>query len=164
MSGEIFLIDANSLITPYLTYYQFDIVPGFWNQLREQIKNGRVVILDMVKNEIIIGKDSLKTWMETLEIGKYIDHRDPRIVQKYREILDYIQANPCYKQAALAEWAGDNIADPWLIATASVYNYTLITFEEPNKGLNEINPSKNAKIPDVSKVFGVKTNKLFYRI
>ena len=30
MSKEIFLIDANSLITPHLTFYPFDFAPGFW--------------------------------------------------------------------------------------------------------------------------------------
>ena len=33
MEKELFLIDANSLITPYLTYYHFDLVKTFWNQM-----------------------------------------------------------------------------------------------------------------------------------
>lgn len=164
MSKEIFLVDANSLITPHLTFYPFDFAPGFWNQLEQPIKDGRIAVLDMVKAEILRGNDSLKDWMEDLEIGKYLDHREPCILQKYAAILQYIQGNPCYKPAALAEWSRESVADPWLIAAASAYNYTIITFEEANKGLNTRTPSKNAKIPDVSKEFGVKTQKLFYMI
>ena len=33
MEKELFLIDANSLITPYLTFYSFDLVKTFWNQM-----------------------------------------------------------------------------------------------------------------------------------
>ena len=37
MSSSIFLIDANSLITPHLTYYPFDFAPGFWEQIERPI-------------------------------------------------------------------------------------------------------------------------------
>ena len=164
MSKEIFLIDANSLITPHLTFYPFDFAPGFWNQLERPIKDGRIVVLDMVKAEILHGNDSLKEWMEELDVGEYIDHREPCILQKYGSILQHVQNSPCYKPAALIEWSRESVADPWLIATAAVYKYTLITFEEANKGLNAKNPSKNAKIPDVANEFGVKTEKLFYMV
>lgn len=60
MNNEIFLIDANSLITPYLTFYPFDFAPGFWQQLANSIKNGQVAILDVVKAEILRGNDELK--------------------------------------------------------------------------------------------------------
>lgn len=118
----------------------------------------------MVKNEILHGNDSLKEWMEEIDIGNYVDHREPCILQIYGAVLRYIQNSPCYKPAALAEWSRESVADPWLIAVAAAYNYTLITFEEANKGLNIQNPSKNAKIPDVANKFGVKTEKLFYMI
>ena len=29
-----YLIDSNSLISPYRTFYQFDLVPSFWNGLK----------------------------------------------------------------------------------------------------------------------------------
>lgn len=60
MSEEIFLIDANSLITPHLTFYPFDFAPGFWSQLEQSIQDGRIAILDMVKAEILHGNDNLK--------------------------------------------------------------------------------------------------------
>lgn len=162
MNNEIFLIDANSLITPYLTFYPFDFAPGFWEQLANSIRNGQVAILDVVKAEILRGNDELKSWMEQLEIEKYIDHRATPILQRYGQVLQHIQNNPVYKAAVLAEWSRETVADPWLIATAASYNYTIITFEEANRGLSSRNPSKNAKIPDVADAFGVKTEKLYY--
>lgn len=48
-----YLIDSNSLITPYERYYPFDIVVSFWTQLKQYIENGSIVVLDMVKSEIM---------------------------------------------------------------------------------------------------------------
>lgn len=87
MNNEIFLIDANSLITPYLTFYPIDFAPGFWEQLANSIRNGQVAILDVVKAEILRGNDELKSWMEQLEIEKYIDHRATPILQRYGQVL-----------------------------------------------------------------------------
>lgn len=162
MSKEIFLIDANSFITPYLAYYPFDFAKNFWAQLAKHITNGDIAILDLVKDEILQGNDDLKHWMETLSIANYIDHKEPDILENYSSVLTHIQVNTCYKTAALTEWAKASVADPWLIAAAKVKGYTIITFEVPNKGLNSRNPSKIAKIPDVAKQFGVKTENLFY--
>lgn len=162
MEKELFLIDANSLITPYLTFYSFDLAKTFWNQMEWHIQNGNIAILDLVKSEVLKGKDSLKEWMENVEVGQLIDHRDPAIIVKYREVLRHIQENPAYKPAALTEWSREDVADPWLIASAVVGNYTIISFEIANKGLNTHNPSKNAKIPDVAKVFNVEVENLYY--
>lgn len=49
-----------------------------------------------------------------------------------------------------------------MIAAAAVNNYTIITFEVSSGGLSVKTPNKNAKIPDVAKAFGVKTQNLFY--
>lgn len=145
MSDEIFLIDTNSFIAPYLNYYPFDFAPGFWEQMKQFIKNGRIVLLDMVKAEVLQGKDDLREWMNELEIGKLIDHRESAILAQYAAVLQYIQENPCYQAAALTEWARGTVADAWLIATASVYNYTIITFEGSNSGLNPKNQQKRQK-------------------
>lgn len=158
------MIDANSLITPYLTFYPFDFAPGFWEQMEKAIADGKIAILDMVRSEILQGNDSLKEWMDNLKISVYLDHRQPDILAKYSAVLQHIQNNPCYKPSALAEWSNGSVADPWLIATASAYGYNLVTFEVPNKGLNCKNPSKNAKIPDIAKIFGVETVDLYHMI
>lgn len=163
MSQETFLIDANSLITPHLQFYPFDFAPGFWAQIEGHIKDGSIKILDMVAAEILRGSetDALKSWMENLEI-ETIDRREEKIVEKYAEIVQYLQNTRVYKPSALAEWSKGTVADPWLIATAAAYHYTVITFEAHSGGLNEKNPNKFAKIPDVADVFGVKTQQLYY--
>lgn len=163
MSKEIFLIDSNSLITPHLAYYPFDFAPGFWTQMEKHIKAGSIKILDMVKNEICRGKetDNLKVWMEELEVES-IDHRENEILEKYAQIVQYLSDSSLYKPSALAEWSRESVADPWLIAVAATYDYTLITFEKASGGLSKQNPNKFAKIPDVATAFGVRTQPLYY--
>ena len=160
MSKETFLIDSNSFMDSSNRYYSFDLAPGFWNQLTPHINSGRIVILDMVKTEVTNGNDELSDWMSKLN-SPIKDHRENAIIKKYAEVLEFVRKNPCYQEAALHEWAQSNIAGAWLIATAAVHGYTLITFEksaQPNRN----SPSKNAKIPDVAAAFDVKIDNLFY--
>lgn len=161
MSCKIYLIDTNSFIEPFLKFYPFDFAPGFWEQLAQSIKAGKIAVLDLVKNELLQGNDKLKDWVNSLDIGTYVDRRQPQIIEKYGAILQYIQSNPCYKASALQEWSKGTVADPWLIAVAAINHYTIVTFEKSNDGLNDRNPSKMAKIPDVAAEFGVETIDLY---
>ena len=169
MAKEKFLIDSNSIITPYNSYYSFDISIKFWEQLKAKINDGSIIILDLVKDEILKGEDDLSNWFNNLGISTCISHKEPNIISKYAEILQFIQQNSCYKESALKEWAQEHIADAWLIATASVYNYTLITFERKqfetahsNYHTNNNDNIKNLKKETINKTrttFNQKLNK-----
>ena len=105
MAQEKYLIDANAFMTPHLQYYPFDLAPSFWDKLEHYIKDGTIVIMDMIKAEVLQGTDSLRDWMDTLEIGDYLDRRQPEIIAKYTEVLTHLQTNACYQEAALHEWS-----------------------------------------------------------
>lgn len=163
MSPEKFLIDTNSLIAPARNYYQFVFAPSFWRQLSAAISSNDVALLDMVKSEIIKSKkDKLAEWIKNIKPVQCVTCEDKNVMDKYSEILDYIRFQPFYSEEALMEWSVESVADPWLIAAASVHGYTIITFETENRNLNPRYPSKRAKIPDVAKEFNVKTENLFY--
>lgn len=51
MSEQKFLIDTNSFIAPYRQYYAFDFTRAFWEQLEQNINDGKIVMLDMVLDE-----------------------------------------------------------------------------------------------------------------
>lgn len=59
MVEEKFLIDSNSFMTPYRQYYAFDLVPTYWDELSKHADTGRIILLDMVKDEIEKGQDDL---------------------------------------------------------------------------------------------------------
>ncbi|MFA7119564.1 MAG: DUF4411 family protein [Sphaerochaetaceae bacterium] len=161
--NELFLIDANILITPQEQYYPFDLAPNFWVQMAEKIEEGSIAILDMVKDEILVSKekDDLATWFDNLKVGCYVNHKQQDIINKYSEVLQSIQTNPCYKEKALRAWAQEKVADPWLIAAASIFGFTLITIEKRANKPSQYNPSGNPKIPNVASDFYGKVEDLF---
>lgn len=162
MVEEKFLIDSNSFMAPYRQYYAFDLIPTYWDELSKRTESGRLVLLDMVKDEIDKGGDDLADWVGKQTRFEICNHVTPEIISKYQEVLQYVQSCGLYKEQALQAWAPRYIADPWLIAAAAVNNYTIITAEVPSGGLSLKNPNRYAKIPDVAKAFGVRTNNLYY--
>lgn len=156
-----YLIDTNSLITPYKTYYPFDFARKFWEQMKKTIENGNVVLLDLVKDEVNKGDDELSEWINGFSSSLIISHKQPVIIAKYAEILRHIQMSSYYKEKALLDWSKADVADPWLIATACTYGYKIITFETKNGNLSTINKSSRAKIPDICSVFGVECETLY---
>ncbi|MCM1179265.1 MAG: DUF4411 family protein [Clostridium sp.] len=149
-------------MTPYRQYYAFDLVPTYWEEISRCANSGRLVLLDMVKAEIDKGKDDLADWINGQAEFVICKHISSEIISKYQEVLQYVQTCGLYKEQALHTWADGDVADPWLIAAAKVHQYTIITTEVPSGGLSVKNPNKNAKIPDVAKEFGVKTNNIYY--
>ena len=87
-------------------------------------------------------------------IPTYWDELSKRTESGRLVLLDMVKA--------LQAWAPGHIADLWLIAAAAVNDYTIITAEVPSGGLSPKNPNRNAKIPDVAKAFGVRSNNLYY--
>lgn len=164
--SEKYLLDTNVFLTPYESYYAPDIVPSFWGALEEVfIKSNSIAVLDLVIDEILKGEDGLKTWIQNLwdqhEI-QIISHSDVKIIESYGQVMQYLQESPYYTDRTLRNWAKDNIADPWLIATANAYEYTIITFEVPSGVIDIKSPTSRPKIPTVGKHFGITCQNLYY--
>lgn len=156
-----FLIDTNTLITPYKKYYPFDLAPSFWRFMESKLKDGSIALIDKVYDELIVGGDELTDWLLGISPINLVRYKNPDIIKKYGEILSYIQVCGLYKTKALTEWSDNRIADPWIIASAGVLGYTVTTFEEPNGNLSKSSPCSRAKIPEICKVFDVECTDLF---
>lgn len=159
---EKFLLDANTFISPFQNYYPFDFAPGFWKQLEQKLILDSVYILDVAKNEIMKGEDALSEWLDEISDVNIIDRRNSSIIEKYGEVLKFLQDSPLYSDKALRNWSDMNVADPWLIAAASALGYTLVTFETSAGSISINNPSGRPKIPDIAKEFDVRCVNLFY--
>lgn len=159
--NEIFLMDSNTFITPYQQYYAFDLVPAYWNQLITHINSGKIVVLDVVKNELIKGNDDLTTWINGLSGLQVISTHDQGTMNCYARVIQYLQTCGFYKFNAVNTWSQVTVADPWLIASAMKNCYTLVTEEKPSGGLNKKQPNSSAKIPDVARGLGVPTIDIF---
>lgn len=159
--SEKYLIDANSLIRPARAYDPFDFAPSFWQQLRPKISLDKIAVLDKVRDEVLKGTDELSAWISDLPNECILSTQDMQILQKYREVLSFIQQSDKYSEAALRRWSQLDIADPWLIAAAKVYGYTLLSFEQSAGTIPEGSRSKNPKLPDVARHFQVPYTSLF---
>ena len=144
--SQKYLIDANSLIRPARAYYPFDFAPSFWQQLRPKISLDKIAVLDKVQEEILPKECILST-------------QEIQIIQMYRDVLSFIQQSDQYSEAALRLWSRENVADPWLIAAAKVYGYTLLSFEQSAGRITT--RSNNPKLPDVAHHFQVPYTSLF---
>ena len=154
-----YLIDANSLIRPSRAYYPFDFAPSFWPQLRPKISLDKIAVLDKVRDEILKGTDELSAWISDLPNECILSTQDIQIIQMYRDVLSFIQQSDQYSEAALRLWSRENVADPWLIAVAAAYDYTILSFEQSAGRITT--RSNNPKLPDVAHHFQVPYTSLF---
>lgn len=164
-SDEIFLIDSNAFITPYRNYYQFTFAPSFWKQLNNFATNGRIITLDKVEKElckevIVEQKDQMQLWLEDDFTGVKSSSNEQGILENYAMVLNHIQQDSKYNEKALREWADVKVADPWLVAVALEYGYTIISFES-KATIQPNNPIGRAKIPNICEDLGVRYCSLF---
>lgn len=163
-----YLIDSNSLISPYRTFYQFELVPSFWNWFKKAYDDS-IYLVDKVRDELCHAKgtsrDDLQLWIENNCLTKskiILPNTDMDILSEYREVLNYVNKAPVYTQKSYDEWAKFDKADPWLIAIAKANDYTIVTMEERIGNLNPKNPmSKEPRIPDVCDALGVECINLY---
>lgn len=160
--SEKFLMDTNTFITPYVMFYAPDLAPTFWKRLKTSLATN-VAILDLVRDEILKGEDGLSQWLSQLideNSISIIKHGDEKILHEYSQVLGYLQNDEKYTARALRNWSIESVADPWLIATAKAYNYTIVTFETSSGPITT--PTGKPKIPDVANHFCVKCENLYY--
>ena len=91
-SNKVYLVDSNTFITPFKTYYPFDFAPSFWSFLGNNIMNNNIAVLSKVYEEVAKGTDDLAKWITGLGLT-VIDHRTPAIIGKYQDVLAHIQMN-----------------------------------------------------------------------
>src|SRR5690625_3963439 len=166
MTDYIYLIDADAFFTPSKNYYRFSIAPSYWMQFNDLAEKGYIKTIDKIEKEIRPRKkdalkDDIQLWYENDFKGEVLSTEKQEIVSEYINILQFLHENPKYSDKAFNEWSARvDIADPWLIATAKVYGYTVITFERMiiyNGG----SPMGEAKIPNVCEDVNVKCTDLF---
>lgn len=150
----IFLLDANAFLTPSKNYYNFDLAPSYWEKLNQLATDGRIKTIDKINDEICVRdkenkKDDLQIWFENEFKGEVVQTKDQKIVNEYQKVIQYLYNTPKYSKKAFLEWGSNHeLADPWLIATAKVKNWSIVTLEI-KKHYNGGTPLKNAKIPNV---------------
>lgn len=150
--GYKYLLDSNVLIEAKKRWYSFDVCPGFWDSLLGNYKVGVVKSIDFVKSEVLQNDDELTEWVCNRVPDEFFDStNDEAVIQHYQDVQKWVATHSAYKPEAKATFADFNLADPWLIAYAKSFDFTVVTHETFEK--DRIN---KVKIPNVCNQFGVK--------
>ena len=140
------LLDADVLISAYLDRYAPDYCPGFWDCLAYYFSNGRILIIEPVRAEII-QPPSLVQWIGQLPQQAFAII-DVSVAQTYGQMANWVQTNPQFNAAAANKFA--RAADGWLAAYGKEHNAIVISNEE-----SAPDSKSTVKLPDLCSRFQV---------
>ena len=143
--SALYILDTSALIQAAKTYYAFDIAPTFWPHLVRLADEGNVISIDRVKSEIIRGKDDLSAWVESdFSAAFALTVNDQDVLNRYQAMIVWSQSHSEYTQAAKSEFAGADIADPWVMAYAQAKGGVVVSAEVFKKDIKRKIPIPNA--------------------
>lgn len=138
MSKVAYVLDANVFIEAARRYYAFDLAPRFWDSLIQHATDGHVLSVDRVQDELLRGNDELAEWAKQHFGNKFESTAEADVIARYRELMEWVQAQEQFSDAARADFASG--ADGWLVAYAQVHGRVVVTHEVPS-------PEARRKVP-----------------
>lgn len=132
MPTTIYCIDTSALIAAWYERYKPNRFPRLWEEIDQLIETGRLVSSIMVLDECSKRSPELHAWLKD-RMGMFLAP-DETIQQRVNHIVNTYRGLVSQGKEKFA-------ADPFLIATAEVHGYTVVT--------EETGPGSLAKIPGV---------------
>jgi len=142
VSPPRYALDADVFIAAARRYYAFDLVPGFWRELINQARRGRVISVDRVRVDLERGKDQLAQWAKDEFSGWFDSAAQPDVLAAYARVMAWAKAQGQFTAAAKAEFA--NVSDGWLVAYALAKGCVVVTNEVVNPYIKRRIPIPNA--------------------
>ena len=129
IANSRYLIDTSVFIQAYRAYYSFKLCPGFWHSILSLHKQGLVLSIDRVFDEMCFGdEDELHLWArKTVPKEFFSDSTTSEVVNWYAQLQQWANKQSQFHASAKQEFASD--ADAWLIAYAGANNFTVVTQE-----------------------------------
>lgn len=132
--------DTSVFITSWRRNYPPDVFSGLWNNFEQYISNGLIVATSEVQVELENQDDEVLEWAKQQQ--RLFIPLDSEI---QREVSDILSKHP----RLLDTRKNRSGADPFVIALAKVWGFSVVTFEKPTKSLSRPN------IPDVCQALNV---------
>jgi len=145
MTYKTYCLDSNVLIQAWQTYYSPLICPEYWNVLNELGKQRRIVLPQMVVEEITRTEDDLSKWLKSSNIPKL--RQTEQVIQSWKDI----QAKDPLHKLLVDNIKQRSLADPWVIAHAIVEGACVVTKENKETARR----TTRIKIPNVCENMGV---------
>jgi len=149
---KIHIVDSNFFIEAHRATYPLDVATSFWKKVKELAKNGIIVSIDKVKEEIFDKNDKLKNWCVSNLLPDFFRDSSSAL-EEYRKISEWaVSKNDHYKKKAIDEFLAADEADAFLVAYAmkDSKNRVLVTHE-----VSQPNRKNKIKIPEPCDHFGV---------
>jgi hypothetical protein len=140
--GFKYVIDTNYLIG-FSIWLPVTYNENFWNNLEILVESGKVLILDVVANEVT-RKGDLKTWCKKLKQKNLLTSIENTDRNRAIEI------NNLYPM--IDETSGNSEVDTYIVAFSERTSHTLLSREAPRKSSNV-----PFKIPDVCNKLNINT-------
>ncbi|HSW43450.1 MAG TPA: DUF4411 family protein [Patescibacteria group bacterium] len=150
-----YVIDTSVLIDAKDLYYGFDLCPGFWEFLDQEIAAGELMSITRVKKELLDREDALSGWARAQPDGFFRDE-DAETAAAMRRVSDWAYAGD-FRDDAKRDFLDK--ADSMLVAYALAHSHTVVTHEVHNAG--NANERKRIKIPTACLAFGVPSELAF---
>ena len=148
----LFLVDTNFFIQAHRVSYPFDVVPSFWNKVKDLADNDKIFSIDKVKDEIYRNEDDLKKWCQSnLKEDFWKDTSE--VSKEYSTLANWaVKQTTRYTQNAINDFLDSTNADAFLIAyaLADPTARIIVTYEIADKKKSII------KIPNVCVPFKIK--------
>ena len=153
--GPLFVLDANVFIEAHQRYYARDLSPGFWDCLAHYAREGRLLSIDRVPQELLGYDDSLADWVrDEAPPHMFVSSAEADVVDAFRELVIWVRDNRQFNDPAKQEFY--RVADGWLIAYARVHGITVVTQEVYAPEVR-----KKVPIPNVCRQFNVTSTDTF---
>lgn len=154
-SASVFVIDTSALTQAVRSYYAHDICPGFWDCLAYHVQEGRIVIVDKVKKEIVDGTGPPQDWLrDDIDRTHIASTKEESVAILYGQLINWVQGNPQFMETAKAEFA--SVADGWVIAYAKSKGLAVVSQETYAAEIR-----KRVPIPNVCRQFDIPHYDLF---
>ena len=114
-------LDTNAFIDAWVRKYPIEIFPGVWEQIDQEIFNGKLISSEEVLVELERQADDLHSWVKQrrqmfMPLSADIQNEVKTILQGHPRLIDTRKNR--------------SGADPWVIATARVSNAVLVSNEK----------------------------------
>jgi hypothetical protein len=147
----VYVVDTNFFIQAHRVTYPLDVVPSFWNKVKELAVKGKIISIDKVKNEIFNNDDELKEWCENNLPTEFWKDSTKYPLEYSRIAVWGASQTHRFTLNAIQEFLDAEEADAFLITftMSDLSNRKVVTYERSSPKKNKI------KIPDVCTAFGI---------
>jgi len=141
-----YLLDSNIFIQAKNLHYGFDFCPAFWEWLVVKNKEGVVLSIEKVGDELQAMDDELAYW--AAEQGDiFFLKPDDAVLPALSQVSGWATGQS-YESAAISTFL--QVADYWLVAHALAHELIVVTHEVPS------NSTRKIKIPNACIGLGIR--------